>query len=158
MYFRHLKCVCHLFVQSVGRFCSFIVRCSTFYHLNFSPAGICIGVCCWWPRRSSCRTPRSNETVSGFRLYCMCSCAWHSNITLTEHETGNITLVREQGKRLDICGSDSWRSNEFYDQPPSPFLLSFSGSLARQCDVRSGRSWRLPCPFLFIGQIWENFS
>ncbi len=125
-----------------------------------------IGICCWWPRRGSCRTPRSNETVSGFRLYCMCSCAWHSNI-LTEHETGNVTLVSEQGKRsatygsyswrLDTYGSYSWRSTEFYDQPPSPFLLSFSGSLARQCDVRSGRSWRLPCPFLFFGQIWENF-
>jgi hypothetical protein len=35
MYFRHLKCVCRLFVQSVGRFGSFIVRCLTFHHLNF---------------------------------------------------------------------------------------------------------------------------
>ena len=96
-------------------------------------SGISICVCCWWPRRGSCRTPRSNETVSGFRLYCKCSCAWHSNI-LTEHETGNVTLVREQGKRsatygsyswrLDTYGSYSWRSTEFYDQPPNTFPLS----------------------------------
>jgi hypothetical protein len=43
----------------------------------------------------------------------------------------NVTLVSEQGKRLDVYGSNSRRSNEFYDQPP--ILLSetaiFSSSI-----------------------------
>ncbi len=96
--------------------------------LNPCCHGICVGVCCWWPCRGSCRTPRSNETVTGFSLYCMCSCAWHSRIIMnrkTLHWFVNKVL------RLDVCGSNSWLRTEFYDQPPSLFLLTFSGSLVR---------------------------
>jgi hypothetical protein len=54
---------------------------------------MCLGVW-WWPRHGSCRTPRSNETVSGLILYCMCSCAWHSRISWLNMKQENITLVR----------------------------------------------------------------
>ena len=44
---------------------------------------------------------------------------------LTEHETGNVTLVSGQGKRLDVYGSYSWLITEFYDQPPSNTLKKY---------------------------------
>ena len=56
-------------------------------------------------------------------LYCMCSCAWHSRITWLNMKQETLHWLVNK-VRLDICGSDSWRSNEFYDRPPNTFLSS----------------------------------
>jgi hypothetical protein len=81
---------------------------------------MCLGVW-WWPRRGSCRTPRSNETVSGFILYCMCSCAWHSRISWLNMKQENITLVRT---RLTVrCLRINLLTNHRVLRPASTYLM-----------------------------------
>ena len=77
----------------------------------------------------------------------MCSCAWHLDNPAQE----NATLVGEQGKQLDIYGSNSWLSTEFYDKPPSPFLLSF---LRNSGKTGFNKCTNKFCSFFQISYVW----